>query len=69
MFERTRRRVNALEYILIPQLHGARKFIQAKLDEDETGRAHPQHEGQGAAGQGGRAARRLARQPTAKKAL
>ncbi len=33
--ERTRRRVNALEYILIPQLHGARKFIQAKLDEDE----------------------------------
>jgi V/A-type H+-transporting ATPase subunit D len=33
--ERTRRRVNALEYILIPQLHGARKFIQSKLDEDE----------------------------------
>jgi V/A-type H+-transporting ATPase subunit D len=33
--ERTRRRVNALEYILIPQLAGARKFIQAKLDEDE----------------------------------
>jgi V/A-type H+-transporting ATPase subunit D len=33
--ERTRRRVNALEYILIPQLHGARRFIQAKLDEDE----------------------------------
>jgi V/A-type H+-transporting ATPase subunit D len=33
--ERTRRRVNALEYILIPHLHGARKFIQAKLDEDE----------------------------------
>jgi V/A-type H+-transporting ATPase subunit D len=33
--ERTRRRVNALEYILIPQLLGARKFIQAKLDEDE----------------------------------
>jgi V/A-type H+-transporting ATPase subunit D len=33
--ERTRRRVNALEYILIPQLHAARKFIQAKLDEDE----------------------------------
>ena len=33
--ERTRRRVNALEYILIPQLVGARKFIQAKLDEDE----------------------------------
>jgi len=33
--ERTRRRVNALEYILIPQLLLARKQIQAKLDEDE----------------------------------
>ena len=33
--ERTRRRVNALEYILIPGLVQARKFIQAKLDEDE----------------------------------
>jgi len=33
--ERTRRRVNALEYILIPGLLRARKFIQAKLDEDE----------------------------------
>jgi len=33
--ERTRRRVNALEYILIPRLVQARKSIQAKLDEDE----------------------------------
>lgn len=33
--ERTRRRVNALEYILIPRLFQTRKFIQAKLDEDE----------------------------------
>lgn len=33
--ERTRRRVNALEYIMIPRLKEARKFIQAKLDEDE----------------------------------
>lgn len=33
--ERTRRRVNALEYILLPRLTAARKFIQAKLDEDE----------------------------------
>ena len=33
--ERTRRRVNALEYIFIPRLHEARKFIQYKLDEDE----------------------------------
>jgi V/A-type H+-transporting ATPase subunit D len=33
--ERTRRRVNALEYVLIPRLLKARKDIQAKLDEDE----------------------------------
>jgi V/A-type H+-transporting ATPase subunit D len=33
--ERTRRRVNALEYIMIPRLQEARKFIQSKLDEDE----------------------------------
>jgi V/A-type H+-transporting ATPase subunit D len=33
--ERTRRRVNALEYIQIPRLQGARKYIQSKLDEDE----------------------------------
>ncbi len=33
--ERTRRRVNALEYIFIPRLHDARRFIQDKLDEDE----------------------------------
>ncbi len=33
--ERTRRRVNALEYVLIPRLLKAKKDIQAKLDEDE----------------------------------
>jgi len=33
--ERTRRRVNALEYVMIPRLLEARKLIQAKLDEDE----------------------------------
>jgi V/A-type H+-transporting ATPase subunit D len=33
--ERTRRRVNALEYIMIPKLKQAGKSIQAKLDEDE----------------------------------
>lgn len=31
--EKTRRRVNALEYILIPQLESAVKLITAKLDE------------------------------------
>jgi V/A-type H+-transporting ATPase subunit D len=35
--ERTRRRVNALEYILIPQLREAIKYIQGKLDENERG--------------------------------
>ena len=33
--QRTRRRVNALEYIFIPRLRKARRFIQDKLDEDE----------------------------------
>ncbi len=31
----TRRRVNALEYIMIPQLRQTVKYIQAKLDENE----------------------------------
>ncbi len=36
--EETRRRVNALEYILLPELREAIKFIKTKLDEAE--RAH-----------------------------
>jgi V/A-type H+-transporting ATPase subunit D len=33
--EKTRRRVNALEYVLIPQLEDAARFITMKLDEME----------------------------------
>lgn len=35
--ERTRRRVNALEYILIPSIHDTIRFITQKLNEFERG--------------------------------
>ena len=35
--ERTRRRVNALEYIMMPQYLTAMKSIKMKLDENERG--------------------------------
>jgi V/A-type H+-transporting ATPase subunit D len=35
--ERTRRRVNALEYVMIPQLRDAMRYIRAKLEEIERG--------------------------------
>lgn len=35
--ERTRRRVNALEYIMIPQLMTSVRYVTMKLDENERG--------------------------------
>ena len=45
--EKTRRRVNALEHVIIPETEASIKYITMKLDENEPEHADPADEGEG----------------------
>lgn len=45
--EKTRRRVNALEHVMIPDYLEKIRYISMKLDENERGATAPAYEGKG----------------------
>ncbi len=50
--EKTRRRVNALEYVMIPNTQEAIRYITMKLDENDRSNHYPADEGEGYAPEG-----------------